>query len=102
MATRQRLNERLVKGAEPRARPYQMFDDEVLGFSAVIQRTGSRGFYLDYTIKGRQRRMVIGRWPEWSVVAARERAKQLRRAIKDGHDPLAAREKARNGPICSS
>lgn len=98
MANRQRLNEKLVKAAEPRARPYQMFDDEVLGFSAVIQKTGSRGFYLDYTIKGRQRRMAIGRWPEWSVAAARDRAKQLRRDIDDGIDPLAEREEIRAAP----
>lgn len=98
MANRQRLNEKLVKAAEPRARPYQLFDDEVLGFSAVIQKTGSRGFYLDFTIKGRQRRMAIGRWPEWSVAAARDRAKQLRRDIDDGIDPLAEREEIRAAP----
>jgi len=87
MTNRQRLSEKLVKAAEPRARAYQLFDDDVLGFSAVIQRTGSRGFCLDFTIKGRPRRMVIGRWPEWSVVAARDRAKQLRREIDDeGHN----------------
>jgi len=98
MANRQRLNEKMVKAAEPRSRPYQLFDDDVLGFSAVIQRTGSRGFYLDFTIKGRPRRMAIGRWPEWSVVAARDRAKQLRREIDDGLDPLAEREEARAAP----
>jgi len=98
MTNRQRLSEKLVKAAEPRARAYQLFDDDVLGFSAVIQRTGSRGFCLDFTIKGRPRRMVIGRWPEWSVVAARDRAKQLRREIDDGLDPLAEREDARAAP----
>lgn len=98
MANRQRLSEKVVKAACPRARPYQLFDDEVLGFSVVIQRTGSRGFYLDYTIKGRQRRMAIGRWPEWSVVAARERAKLLRREIDDGVDPLSAREELMVAP----
>ncbi len=98
MASRQRLNEKMMKAAEPRSRPYQLFDDEVLGFSAVIQKTGSRGFYLDYTIKGRQRRMAIGRWPEWSVVAARDRAKQLRRDIDDGIDPLEEREQIRGAP----
>ena len=98
MTNRQRLSEKLVKTAERRARAYQLFDDDVLGFSAVIQRTGSRGFCLDFTIKGRPRRMVIGRWPEWSVVAARDRAKQLRREIDDGLDPLAEREDARAAP----
>jgi hypothetical protein len=98
MANRQRLNEKIVKAAEPRARPYQLFDDEVLGFSAVIQRTGSRGFYLDYRIHGRSRRMAVGRWPDWSVVAARDRAKQLKRDVDNGIDPLADRVEARSAP----
>jgi integrase len=98
MANRQRLKEKVVKEAEPRARPYQMFDDEVIGFSAVIQRSGTRGFYLDYSFRGRQRRMAIGRWPDWSVAAARDRAKQLRRAIDDGIDPLAERQEVRSAP----
>lgn len=101
MAKRQRLTEKLVKAAEPRARPYQLFDDEVLGFSLVVQKTGSRGFYLDYTIRSRPRRMAIGRWPDWSVVAARDRAKLLRRDIDDGIDPLAEREEIRAAPRIS-
>jgi len=32
--------------------------------------------------------MTIGRWPEWNTVAARERAKELRRDIDEGFDPL--------------
>lgn len=98
MAKRQKLSEKIVKAAEPRPRPYQIFDEDVLGFSLVVQRTGNRGFALDYTIHGRQRRMTIGRWPEWSVTAARDRAKQLRRDIDAGNDPLAGRQEARAAP----
>jgi hypothetical protein len=36
--------------------------------------------------------MTFGRWPEWSVSAARERAKELRREIDAGADPLGQRE----------
>ncbi|GHC67205.1 hypothetical protein GCM10007315_35320 [Gemmobacter tilapiae] len=43
-------------------------------------------------------RLTIGRWPEWSVTAARERAKELRRAIEEGQDPLAARDEWRGAP----
>ena len=42
--------------------------------------------------------MNIGRWPEWSVTAARERAKELRRTIDEGNDPLATREDLREAP----
>ncbi len=60
-----------------------------------------RAFTLDYRYAGRQRRMTIGRWPEWTVTAARERAKELRRMIDEGHDPLAAKEDLRAAPRIS-
>jgi Arm DNA-binding domain/Phage integrase central domain len=52
----------------------------------------------DYRSAGRQRRMTIGRWPEWSTTAARERAKELRREIDAGVDPLGWREQGREAP----
>ena len=39
--------------------------------------------------------MTFGRWPEWSVSAARERSKEIRREIDAGADPLAQREAPR-------
>ena len=42
--------------------------------------------------------MTIGRWPEWSTTAARERAKELRREIDAGADPLGDREQGRDAP----
>ena len=55
-------------------RDYQIFDTDVRGFSITIYPSGNRAFTLDYRVGGRQRRMTIGRWPEWTTVAARERA----------------------------
>jgi len=98
MAKHQRLNEKLVRNTEPNGRAFQLFDDEVRGFSARIQSTGTKSFALDYWLGGRKRRISIGRWPDWSVVAARERAKELRRDIDAGIDPLAEREAARDAP----
>ncbi len=77
---------------------YQIFDTDVIGFAARVQASGARTFTIDYRHAGRQRRMTIGRWPEWSVTAARERAKELRRAIDEGQDPLAARDEWREAP----
>ncbi|WP_273524117.1 tyrosine-type recombinase/integrase [Rhodosalinus sediminis] len=98
MAKRQRLTERLVRAAEPGARAYQLFDTEVRGLSLLVQKSGTRSFALNYRLHGRARRMSIGRWPEWSVVAARERAKELRRDVDAGLDPLAERMEARAAP----
>ena len=99
MVKRLKLNEKALRDAEPKPGvSYQIFDTEVIGFAARVQASGARTFTIDYRHAGRQRRMNIGRWPEWSVTAARERAKELRRAIDDGQDPLAAREDFREAP----
>ena len=99
MPERTKLTEKVIREAEPvTGRDYQIFDTEVRGFAACIYRGGGRAFTLDYRHAGRQRRMTFGRWPEWSVSAARERAKELRREIDAGGDPLAQRETKRGAP----
>jgi len=99
MVNRVKLSEKLLRDSEPRpGLSYQIFDTEVIGFSARVQSSGTRTFTLDYRYAGRQRRMTIGRWPEWSVTAARERARELRRMIDEGQDPLAAKEGLREAP----
>ena len=96
---RLRLNEKSVREAVPeQGRDYQIFDSEVRGFAICIYRSGNRAFTLDYRHAGRQRRMTLGRWPEWSTAAARERAKELRRNIDAGGDPLGVNEDGRDAP----
>ena len=101
MVNRLKLNEKNVREAENLGRDYQIFDTDVRGFSITIYPSGNRAFTLDYRVGGRQRRMTIGRWPEWTTVAARERAKDLRREIDEGVDPLNQRENAREAPRIS-
>jgi integrase len=99
MPERTKLTEKVLREAVPIVgRDYQIFDTEVRGFAACIYRGGGRAFTIDYRHAGRQRRMTFGRWPEWSVSAARERAKEIRREIDAGGDPLAERGALREAP----
>jgi len=99
MVNRLRLNEKSVRDAEPaKGRDYQIFDTDVRGFAVCIYRSGNRAFTIDYRHAGRQRRMTIGRWPEWSTTSARDRAKELRREIDAGADPLGQKETGRDAP----
>ncbi len=98
MVNRLKLNEKTVREAANIGRNYQIFDTDVRGFSINIYPSGNRAFTLDYRIAGRQRRMTIGRWPEWNTTAARERAKELRRDIDEGIDPLGLRQTSREAP----
>lgn len=99
MPERAKLTEKILREAVPvPGRDYQIFDSDLRGFAVCIYRGGGRAFTLDYRHAGRQRRMTLGRWPDWSVTAARERARELRREIDAGGDPLAQRETLREAP----
>ena len=66
------------------------WDDIVPGFGCRVTAAGSRAFVLNYSVRGngRQRRYTIGAFPDWTVAMARARAKELRRQINEGGDPL--------------
>lgn len=72
----------------------------VTGFGIRVTAGGVRAFIFNYrTLAGReQRRLTIGGYPAWSVKAAREKAKALRREVDDGLDPLAERIAEREAP----
>ena len=96
----QRLTSAAVKKLPPPAAGERIhYDDLVSGFGARITSRGVRSFVLNYrTRAGRERRFTIGRFPDWSVVGARDEAKRLRRLIDAGGDPLADIETSRDAP----
>jgi integrase len=49
-------------------------------------------------VAARERRYTIGSYPDWTVAAAREEAKRLKREIDGGRDPLAKRVADREAP----
>jgi integrase len=76
------------------------YDDAVKGFAARVTAAGGRAFILNYRRKldGRERRLTIGSFPDWSTTAAREEAKRLKRAIDGGADPVGEQEDTRTAP----
>jgi integrase len=85
----------------PRHNKRIYYDDAVKGFGCRVSSTGTRTFVLTYRRKsdGQQRRLTIGSFSDWSVVAARAQAKQIKRDIDSGGDPLGQQEALRAAPI---
>ncbi len=77
------------------------YDSEIPGFGVRITSTAAISFVLNYRIHGRERRLTIGRHPELTATAARERALQFKARILDSHDPLEEREQDRSQPTVS-
>ncbi len=74
------------------------YDTEVRGFGFRITAAGAKAFVLNYRIGGRERRYTIGAHPDWSVAAAREEAKRLKRQVDQGYDPMGQRHADRAAP----
>jgi integrase len=79
------------------------YDTEVKGFGVRVTAAGARAFILNYRNKhGIERRLTIGSWPDWSVVAARAEAAKQKREIDQGRDPMAQRHHERQGPTVAA
>jgi integrase len=97
----QRLTNKVVKTVSPPAKgALTLWDDDprVTGFGLRMYASGAKSFFLNYWVDGYERRHTIGSFPTWSVEAAREEAKDLRKKIDKGHDPVGAKRERRDAP----
>jgi len=67
-------------------------DDAIQGFALRVIATGAKSFVWEGRIKGRSRRITIGRYPDLPVALARQRALEIRAAVGRGEDPAEARQ----------
>jgi integrase len=58
------------------------------GFGVRCTKAGVKSFVLNYRLRGCEHRFTIGRWPDWSCVAAVREARELRRRVDRGENPL--------------
>jgi integrase len=101
----ERLTDRLVRSLErPPTGNKVHYDTEVRGFGARITAAGAIAFILNYRRRsdGLERRHTIGSYPDWSVAAAREKAKELKRHIDGGGDPVGEHVAERGAPTVAA
>ncbi|QXT38746.1 tyrosine-type recombinase/integrase [Gymnodinialimonas ceratoperidinii] len=95
-----KITQAVLNGLVPPASGYKLAQDTYLpGFGVRITSKGAISFILNYRASGRLRRFTIGRYPDWTVNAARKRSQELRRMIDVGIDPMAEKQDARQAPI---
>jgi len=75
-----------VKRARPKDKPYKLSDRD--GLYLLIEPTGTRVWRMNYRLRGKQRTITFGRWPELLLAEARERLLEARRLIANGVDPV--------------
>jgi hypothetical protein len=76
-----RINEHAVKTTDaPVKGGLLVWDEDATGFGLrIFERTsrhpnGARSFFINYRVKGAERRLTIGAFPDWSAKAARDEA----------------------------
>lgn len=80
-------------------------DPKARGFGARVfaptkqNPKGLRSFFINYRIDGVERRHTIGKYPLWSVSAARSEAQELRKRVDRSEDPALDKRERREAPI---
>ena len=97
-----KLNEDIVKAlpAPVTGNRVHYFPDAVIqgtkvpsGFGVRVTKGGVKAFVLNYRADRIERRLTVGKYPDWSVLAAVKEARKLKQRIDRGEDPLADRRK---------
>jgi hypothetical protein len=104
----EKLTERVIKALAPPQRGSRLiWDAELTGFALRLYTptrahpNGARTFLLAYWRNGTEHRARIGSWPDWSVKAARARARELRQRLDRGEEVASDRRKRRGAPTTS-
>ncbi|WP_395391521.1 integrase arm-type DNA-binding domain-containing protein [Novosphingobium sp. BL-8A] len=80
-----------VKAAAAQARAYKMSDAS--GLYLYVTPTGTKSWRLKYRWQGREKLLVIGRFPEISLAQARAHREEAKAKIRQGVDPSSISEK---------
>ena len=87
------LNDRQIKHSKPKSKPYKLTDGG--GLYLHITPAGGKLWKLDYAIDGKRKTLSIGKYPDISLVEAREAADQARKIKAQGIDPSQTASQAR-------
>ena len=99
-----KLTDAIVRDIKPPEGPVAaiLWDSMTRGLGIKVTKDGCRSYVFRYVVRdsGRQRQITVGRarvgqQGEWDVAAARSRARELRRQVDAGHDPMGELRKSR-------
>lgn len=74
-----------VKAAAPQARAYKMTDGG--GMFLFVTPAGAKSWRLKYRWRGREKLLVLGRWPDMALPAARAARELAKQQLLAGVDP---------------
>ncbi|MFY8084376.1 MAG: tyrosine-type recombinase/integrase [Rubrivivax sp.] len=91
------LSDGTLRGLKPQAAPYKVADRD--GLYVVVSPRGTISFRLDYRLNGRRETLTIGRYGSKegiSLLMARERCMEARKAIAQGISPAQQKQREKS------
>lgn len=79
------LTDLLIKNAKASGKDYKLSDSG--GLHLFVSKSGHRSWRLKYRFGGKERRLMIGSYPDVSLKEARERRNAARTLLANGRDP---------------
>ena len=93
--THRPLTDRKVRTLAPQQTPIEVRDSDARGLILTVLPSGRRQFSIRYRFQGKQRRLVLGEYPQLTLAQARRRARKQQVAILEGGDPVGERRMAK-------
>lgn len=87
------LTDAACRKAKPGDRDRKMADSG--GLFLLVKSSGLKSWRMKYRIHGREKQLTIGRYPEVSLSAAREKRDAAKRMLQEGRDPSAEKKFAK-------
>src|SRR6516165_9297222 len=92
-----KLTELLVRNLKPEATTYQVWDDRQHGLAIRVQPTGSKSWYVVYSLRGRVRWYHLSNANALGLADARKLAAEVMLDVIRGKDPAAEKRAERGG-----
>jgi integrase len=78
-----------ARTAKPRAKAYKLADSH--GLYLLVSPTGAKWWRLKYRLKGKEKALALGVYPEVTLAEARDKQAKARKLIAHGTDPMEAK-----------
>lgn len=87
------LTDKKIENTKPGAKPRHLFDGG--GLFLLVMPSGGKLWRFKYRLNGRLCMLSLGKYPEVSLVAARQRREDARKQVANGVNPSEARKQAK-------
>lgn len=87
------LTDRQVQTAKPAEKDRKISDEK--GMYLLVTKAGTKSFRLKYRFHGKEKKLILGTYPEVSLKKARQLRDSARQLLADGIDPSAQKKAER-------